>query len=89
MTRIFDGDRPVAAIVHDAALEYDRVFIDAATSYAGMALENHRLVAQASSLLGAVGESRARIQTAADDERRRIERDPLSGMDRAADTLGT
>ena len=44
-----------------------------------MTLDNHRLSAQASSLLRAVRESRARIQAAADDERRRIERDLHDG----------
>ena len=79
VTEIPDGDRLVAAIVHDGALEDDRAFIDAATSYALMTLENHRLSAQTSSLLRAVRESRARIQAAADDERRRIERDLHDG----------
>ncbi len=79
VTRIADGDRVVAAIVHDAALEDDRAFIDIATSYALMTLENQRLTAQTSSLVRAVRESRARIQAAADDERRRIERDLHDG----------
>ena len=79
VTEIADGDRLVAAIVHDAALQDDRAFVDTATSYALMTLENHRLSAQTSSLLRAVRESRARIQAAADDERRRIERDLHDG----------
>jgi len=79
VTKIVDGDRQVAAIVHDAALEDDRAFIDAATSYVLVTLENHRLVAQTSSLLRAVRKSHARIQAAADDERRRIERDLHDG----------
>ena len=53
--------------------------MDTATSYALMTLENHRLSAQASSLLREVRESRARIRAAADDERRRIERDLHDG----------
>jgi signal transduction histidine kinase len=69
----------MAAIVHDAALRDDRVFVDAATSYALMAFDNHRLSAQTSSLLREVRESRSRIQAAADDERRRIERDLHDG----------
>ena len=79
MTTIVDGDRPVAAILHDDALKDDRTFIDTATSYALMTLDNHRLSAQTSSLLRAVRESRARIQAAADAERRRIERDLHDG----------
>ena len=79
VTRIADDDRLVAAIVHDAALEDDRVFVDAATSYALITLDNHRLSAQTSSLVRAVRESRLRIQAAADEERRRIERDLHDG----------
>jgi signal transduction histidine kinase len=44
-----------------------------------MTLDNHRLSAQTSSLLREVRESRARIQAAADEERRRIERDLHDG----------
>ncbi len=79
VTEIFDGDEKVAAMVHDAALEHDAGFVDTATSYALMTIDNHRLSAQTSSLLRAVRESRARIQAAADDERRRIERDLHDG----------
>ncbi len=79
VTEIADDGRLVAAIVHDVALEDDRAFIDTATSYAIMTLENHRLSAQTSSLLRAVHESRSRIQAAADEERRRIERDLHDG----------
>jgi len=79
VTTVRDGEHVLAAIMHDAALEDDRAFIDAATTYAVMTLENHRLSAQASSLLRVVRESRARIQAAADDERRRIERDLHDG----------
>jgi signal transduction histidine kinase len=79
VTTVRDGDHVLAAIVHDAALEDDQAFVDAATTYAVMTLENHRLSAQTSSLLRAVRESRARIQAAADEERRRIERDLHDG----------
>jgi signal transduction histidine kinase len=79
VTTITDGDRPVAAIIHDAALSGDVAFIDSATSYSVMALENQSLAAQTSSLLRSVRESRFRIQAAADDERRRIERDLHDG----------
>ena len=79
VTKVVDGDRLVAAIVHDSALRDERAFVDAATSYAVMTFDHHRLAAEASSLLRAVRDSRARIQTAADDERRRIERDLHDG----------
>jgi signal transduction histidine kinase len=79
MTKVVDGDRLVAAIVHDSALRDQRAFVDAATSYAVMTFDHHRLAAEASSLLREVRDSRARVQTAADDERRRIERDLHDG----------
>jgi signal transduction histidine kinase len=79
MTKVFDGERLVAAIVHDSALQNQQAFVDTATSYAVITFDHHRLAAEASSLLRAVREARARIQTAADDERRRIERDLHDG----------
>ena len=79
VTKVIDGDRLVAMIVHDAALQDEPAFVDTATSYAVMTFDHHRLTAETSSLLRAVGDSRARIQTAADDERRRIERDLHDG----------
>jgi signal transduction histidine kinase len=79
LTEVRDGTERVAGIIHDAALRDDRAFIDTATSYAVMTLDNHRLSAQTSSLLREVRESRARIQAAADEERRRIERDLHDG----------
>jgi signal transduction histidine kinase len=79
VTEVADDGRLVAAILHDVALRDDRDFIDAATSYSVMTIENHRLSAQTSSLLRAVRDSRSRIQAAADEERRRIERDLHDG----------
>src|SRR3954453_3824022 len=79
VTKVVDGDRLVAAIVHDSALRDERAFVDAATSYAVMTFDHHRLAAEASSLLRAVSDSRAQIQTAAHEDRRRIERDLHDG----------
>jgi signal transduction histidine kinase len=79
LTVVCDGDQRVAAIIFDEALRDEQAFVDAATSYAVMTFENHRLTAQASQLLRQVAESRARIQATADDERRRIERDLHDG----------
>jgi signal transduction histidine kinase len=52
-----------------------------------MRFDHHRLAAEASSLLRAVRDSRARISTAADDERRRIERDLHDGAQQQLITL--
>jgi signal transduction histidine kinase len=79
LSEIRDGDRPIAAIVHDAALRDERGFINAATAYAVMTLDNHRLGTEAAALLTEVQDSRARIQASADEERRRIERDLHDG----------
>jgi signal transduction histidine kinase len=79
VTLIRDGDRVVAALIHDTALREDRAFIDSATAYALMTLDNQRLAAQASSLVREIDASRARIQRTADEERRRIERDLHDG----------
>jgi signal transduction histidine kinase len=79
LTEIREDSQPIAGIVHDAALTEDQAFIDIATSYASIALDNQRLSAQTSALLREVRLSRNRIQAAADDERRRIERDLHDG----------
>ncbi len=79
VTEIADGDRLIAAIVHDRALCDDQAFLDTATGYASMTLANHRLAAQTAALLRDVDESRGRIQAAAADERQRIQRDLHDG----------
>jgi signal transduction histidine kinase len=79
LTEVRDGDRRVAAILHDIALRDDAAFIDTATAYAIMTLDNHRLSAQTASLVREVRESRLRIQSSADEERRRIEHDLHDG----------
>jgi signal transduction histidine kinase len=79
VTEVSDGDRRVAAILHDPALRDDEAFTETAAAYALMTLDNHRLSAQTASLVREVRESRARIQSSADDERRRIEHDLHDG----------
>jgi signal transduction histidine kinase len=79
LTEVCDGGERVAALIHDPTLRHERAFIDSATSYLVMALDNHRLAARGEALLREVRESRARIQATADQERRRIERDLHDG----------
>jgi signal transduction histidine kinase len=80
ITGIYDDEgRRLAAIVHDDALHERPELVEAAATFAVMALENDRLVAQVESSLREVRDSRARIQASADEERRRIERDLHDG----------
>jgi signal transduction histidine kinase len=73
-----DG-RPVAALIHDASLLEDDVFLDAAAAAASLALENARLQAELRAKLAEVRASRARILATGDEERRRLERDLHDG----------
>jgi signal transduction histidine kinase len=67
----------IAAIVHDPELEPD--LVEAAGAAARLALHNARLQADVRAQLGKVQESRRRIVTAGDEQRRRIERDLHDG----------
>jgi signal transduction histidine kinase len=78
-TLIRDEGEPVAAVMHDAALTEQRPFIEAVGTYAFVWDDNRRLAARVESSVKELRESRARILAAADDERRRIERDLHDG----------
>jgi signal transduction histidine kinase len=78
-TVIFQDDEPVAAVVHDAALSEQRSFVEAVGAYALVWDDNRRLAARVETSLTELRQSRARILAAADEERRRIERDLHDG----------
>ncbi len=78
-TAIIADGRPVAAIVHDDVLADQRSFVQTVGAYALTWEDNHRLAARVEESLRELRESRARILAAADDERRRIERDLHDG----------
>ena len=70
---------PLAALVHDPSLLDEPKLVNAAAAAARLALENARLQAETRAQLEQVRESRARLVTAADHERQRIERNIHDG----------
>jgi signal transduction histidine kinase len=74
-----DG-KPAAAILHDAQLSDDPELLQAAGASALLAAENATLEAAWSDALLELRQSRARIVTAADNERRKLERDLHDGV---------
>jgi signal transduction histidine kinase len=79
LTEVQGGDSRVAGVIHDGALLDQRDFVESAASLALAALDNEGLTAQVDASLTELARSRARIQAAADSERRRIERDLHDG----------
>jgi signal transduction histidine kinase len=69
----------VAAIVHDAELDATPELVSAAASAAALAIDNERLKADLRARVEELRVSRLRIVEAADDARRRIERDLHDG----------
>jgi signal transduction histidine kinase len=74
-----DG-KPAAAILHDAQLSDDPELLQAAGASALLASENAMLEAGWNDALLELRQSRARIVTAADNERRKLERDLHDGV---------
>jgi signal transduction histidine kinase len=69
----------VASIVHRRELSQDPALVRAAGAYALVALENERLVHDLELARRRLSDSRARLATVADHERRRLERDLHDG----------
>ena len=78
---------PVAALVYDRSLDDDPELVDAACGAAMIALENRQLHAEAEAGRAELEASRERILTAADAERRRIERNLHDGAQQRLVTL--
>ena len=69
----------MAAIVHDAALDTSPELVEAAAAASSLAIDNERLKADLRARVEELRVSRLRIVEAADDARRRIERDLHDG----------
>ena len=81
-----DGDA-VAALVYDRSLDDDPELVEAVGGAATIALENRLLQAQSDARLAELQASRQRLVTAADTERRRIERNLHDGAQQRLVTL--
>jgi signal transduction histidine kinase len=77
--------QPLAALIHDPAL--DQGLVRAAAAAAGMAIVNERLQAEVRAQLEEVRASRQRILEAGDAERRRVERNLHDGAQQRMVTL--
>ena len=78
-TPVMRNGETVAVIVHDAALDTDPELVAAAAQALLLAIENGRLTVELESTNAELRATRARIVTAGDAERRRIERDLHDG----------
>jgi len=87
-TIVEGDDRPIALLVHDAALDEEPELVAAVAATARLALENERLHAELRAQLEEVRASRARIVAAGDEERRRLERDLHDGAQQRLLALG-
>lgn len=71
--------QPIAAVLHDPALDHDADLVQSVCAAAALTLENERLHAELRARLAELQASRARLVEATDAERRRIERDLHDG----------
>ncbi len=89
VTAIESDGKPLAALIHDPAVDEEDPGLDeAAGSAARLALEKEQLQAEVRASLEEVRASRVRIQQAADSERRRLERDIHDGAQQRLVALG-
>ncbi|WP_431931411.1 sensor histidine kinase [Nonomuraea jabiensis] len=80
VTRVDQGEAPLAVLVHDVALLEQPLLVEAACAAAALALENERLTADLRARLRQLAASRRRMLQWGEAERRRIERDLHDGV---------
>jgi signal transduction histidine kinase len=88
VTVLGPAEAPVAALIHDPALLERRSLLASAGAAARLALENERLQAELRAQLSELRASRARIVSAGDEERRRLERNLHDGAQQRLLSLG-
>jgi len=79
VSRVESAGEPVAALIHDPALDEDPELVAGVGAAAALALANERLQAELRAKVEELRASRARIVQAGDEERRRIERNLHDG----------
>jgi signal transduction histidine kinase len=87
VTAVTAGGEEVAVLVHDPALLDEPALVESVRATAALVLEIERLAAEVRSQLAEVRASRERIVSAADAERRRIERNLHDGAQQRLVTL--
>ena len=88
VTPVTRGADRLGVVLHDPALARRGDLVDDAIAAAGLAIEITRLRVEVARQLAAVEESRRRILTAGDAERRRLERDLHDGAQQRLVTVG-
>jgi signal transduction histidine kinase len=88
VTVLGPAEAPVGALVHDPILLERRALVVSAAAAARLALENERLQAELRAQLAELHASRARIVSAGDEERRRLERNLHDGAQQRLLSLG-
>jgi signal transduction histidine kinase len=83
-----EDNPPTLMLVHDRALVNEPDLLEAAGATARLALENARLQAELQVQLAEIRASRSRIVEAADEERRRLERDLHDGAQQRLLAIG-
>src|SRR5262249_30415383 len=85
---VLDRDgTPIAALIHDPALDSEPELLESAAAAARLAIDNERLQAEGRSPLRGGRAARARIVEAGDRERRRVERNLHDGAQQRLVTL--